>query len=101
MRKKTWQATAHLNKLFLLFYLLFFSIVAAFSQTITGTVTDVDKKPISKVTIELQGSTRKALSDNAGKFSITASKNDVLVFSCVGYVTKEVRLNGQQSVNVL
>ena len=88
MRKQTWQATAHLDKLFLLFYLLIFSVAATFSQTVTGTVTDVDKKPISHVTVELNGSARKVLSDHAGKCSITASSKDMLVLKVITSVIK-------------
>jgi TonB-linked SusC/RagA family outer membrane protein len=99
MRKKTRQASANLNKLFLLFSLLFFS-VAAFAQSITGTVTDADGRPIGNVTVQVKGTNRTALTDNAGKFSINASGSDVLVLSYVGYNTQEVRVNNRQSLNV-
>lgn len=99
MRKKTWQAPAHLNKLFFLFSLLLFS-VAAFAQNITGTITDADGKPISNVTVQVKGTNRTAQTDNTGKFSINASGSDVLVVSYVGYNTQEVRVNNRQSVNV-
>jgi TonB-linked SusC/RagA family outer membrane protein len=98
MRKKTW-APAQLNKLFFLFSFLLFS-VAAFAQNITGTITDADGKPIGNVTVQVKGTTRSAVTDNAGKFSIAASNNDVLVFSNVGYTSQEVRVSNQQSVNV-
>jgi TonB-linked SusC/RagA family outer membrane protein len=98
MRKKTW-APAHLNKLFFLFSLLLFS-VAAFAQTITGTITDADGKPISNVSVQVKGTSRATLTDNAGKFSINASGTDVLVISYVGYNTQEVRVNNRQSLNV-
>ena len=82
-----------------LFSLLLFS-AAAFSQAITGTVTDDDNKPFSGVTVQVKGTNNTTLTDNAGKFSINASGNDILVFSYVGYLMQEVRLNGRQSVNI-
>ena len=82
-----------------LFSLLLFS-AAAFSQAITGTVTDDDNKPFSGVTVQVKGTNFTTLTDNAGKFSINASGNDILVFSYVGYLMQEVRLNGRQSVNI-
>lgn len=88
-----------LKKLFFLFSLFLFS-AAAIAQTISGTVSDADKRPLGSVTIQVKGTTRSTLTDNEGKFSINASANDVLVFSYVGYTTQEVRLNGRQSVNV-
>jgi TonB-linked SusC/RagA family outer membrane protein len=97
MRKKICQV--HLNKLFLLVFVFLFS-VAAFSQTVTGIVTDADKKPISKASVQVKGTPRAALTDNEGKFSIAASESDVLVFTYVGYLTQEVPLAGRQSVNV-
>jgi TonB-linked SusC/RagA family outer membrane protein len=87
------------NKLFLFFSLLFFSF-SSFSQSVTGTVTDADKKPISKATVQVKGTQRATTTDDAGKFSINASPNDVLVFTFVGYARRELPLNGQRSVNV-
>src|SRR4051812_40464706 len=99
MKKKLRQKAANAHKLFFLFFLLLFSVVA-YSQTVTGTVTDADNKPISKATINVKGTTRRSLTDDAGKFSIRASGNDVLVISNVGFTSQEVGLNGQQSVNI-
>ncbi|MBD0293934.1 MAG: carboxypeptidase-like regulatory domain-containing protein, partial [Flavisolibacter sp.] len=99
MKEISGQASAHLKKLFFLSSLLFFS-VAAFSQIITGTVTDADRKPISGATVQVKGTSHSTVTDDAGKFSINASGNDVLVISYVGHTTQEVGLNGRQSVNV-
>lgn len=99
MRKKLWQHTADLKKPFFIVFLLFFS-VAAFSQTVTGTVTDADNKPIAKATIQVKGTSRRTLTDDNGHFSINASNNDVLFISSIGYALQEVRVNGQGPVNV-
>ena len=60
MRKKQRHTSAYMNKLFLLFSLLLFS-VAAFSQTISGTVTDADSKPVSGATVTVKGTLTSAL----------------------------------------
>jgi TonB-linked SusC/RagA family outer membrane protein len=99
MRKRLRQISEPPYKLFFLFSFLFIS-AAAFSQTITGTVIDANKQPISKATVQVKGTSRATTTDDAGKFSINASPNDVLVFSFVGYGTRELPLNGQRSVNV-
>lgn len=99
MRKKIWQAIAPLRKPFFILSLLFFS-VAAFSQTVTGTVTDADNKPISKATVQVKGTSRSTLTDDAGKFSINAPGDATLVISYVGFTPQEVRVNGRQAVNV-
>lgn len=99
MRNKLRQLAAPLNKTFFVIFLLLFSSFA-FSQTITGTVTDADRRPISKVSVQVKGTDRTTFTDDAGKFSIAASGNDVLVFSYVGYLNQEVHVSGQQSLNV-
>ncbi|HEX6180157.1 MAG TPA: SusC/RagA family TonB-linked outer membrane protein [Chitinophagaceae bacterium] len=99
MRKKPGQLHAPLNKLFMLISFLFLSITV-FSQSITGTITDADKKPIEGATVQVKGTSRSVLTNDGGKFTITASGNDVLVISFVGYATQEVPLNGKESVSV-
>ncbi|HEY5371499.1 MAG TPA: SusC/RagA family TonB-linked outer membrane protein [Hanamia sp.] len=99
MGKKLMQITAPINKLCFLISFLFLS-AAAFSQTVTGTVTDADGKPMSRVTVVVKGTNHTSLTDNSGKFSITASGTDVLVISYVGYLSQEIPLNGRQSVSV-
>lgn len=99
MRKKTRQAAVRLTKSFFFLCFLFFSI-AAISQTVTGTVTDADNKPISRATVQVKGTSRRALTDDAGRFSINASANDVLFVSNIGYLLQEVRVNGQRNVSV-
>jgi len=98
MRNRSRQHSAHLNKL-LLVVPLFFSITA-FSQIITGTVTDDNKNPIGNVTVQVKGTSRISQTDQAGKYSIDASANDVLVFSSVGFTKQEVAVNGKQSLNI-
>jgi TonB-linked SusC/RagA family outer membrane protein len=98
MKKKSGRSAAHLKKLFFLIPLLILSFIS-FSQSITGTVTDADRKPIGNATVQVKGTNRTAITDNAGKFNIAASRNDVLVISFVGFSTQEVRVNGQ-AVNV-
>jgi len=80
------------------------SLLKALNQgvVITGKVTDAaDGGPVPNVSIRIKGATGGASTDNDGKFSITApDANAVLVFTFVGYVTKEVPLNGQKVIAV-
>ena len=99
MRKQTKQISALGNKLLLLVSSLFIS-VASFSQLVSGTVSD-GNKPISSVTVQVRGSSRATSTDLAGRFSITASAKDVLIFSSIGYVTQEVSINGRESLNIV
>jgi len=99
MGKKLKQTTAKLNRLFFLISFLCLS-TAAFSQSVTGTVTDDAGKPMGRVTVTVKGTSRATLTDNSGNFSIRASGNDELVFSYVGYRTQEVPLKGRQALTV-
>jgi TonB-linked SusC/RagA family outer membrane protein len=86
------------------FTLLFFLVVSlsAFSQnrSITGKVTGADGFTIPGVTIQLSGTTTGTISDANGEFKISADKGS-LKFSCVGYITQEIKLESQAVINVV
>ena len=99
MRKRQRQTSAFTNKLFLLFSLLLFS-AAAFAQTISGTVTDEDRKPVSGATVAVKGTVTSVATDAAGKFSISAPGTATLIVSYVGFTTQEILLNGRSTLSV-
>lgn len=106
MKKQLW------NFMFLLFFLLSFSLGAAMAQQgqITGRITDSDSgEGIPGVSVLVKGTTRGTITDIDGNFSIMASAADVLVISFIGYQTIEevvgnrsvINLNLSQSVQAL
>lgn len=80
------------------------TLLSALKQgvVITGKVTDAsDGGPVPNVSIRIKGATGGASTDSDGKFRITApDANAVLVFTFVGYVTREVPINGQTNIAV-
>lgn len=88
-----------LNSLLLLAFLI---PATTFGQTqITGVVTDeANALPLPGVNIVIKGTTTGASTDFDGNYSITANQGDILVFSYVGYTTKEVPFTGQSPLNV-
>ncbi|MDR0660731.1 MAG: von Willebrand factor type A domain-containing protein [Prevotellaceae bacterium] len=67
--------------------------LSAQAVTVMGTVTDVsDGQPIPFVTIMVKGTTAGVTSDIDGKYSISTTIGSTLVFSFVGYETKEVKV---------
>lgn len=81
-------------------FLLTLLTVNAFAQkTLTGTVRDASG-PVPGVSVSLKGTSKVTQTDGAGRFSITASTNDVLSFSAVGYAKQEVTIGNQTSLNV-
>jgi len=67
---------------------------------ITGTITGDNNEPLAGVSVQVKGSSAGTSTDNKGAYSLTADTGAVLVFSSIGYTTKEVAVNGQNVVNV-
>ncbi len=59
---------------------------------VKGTVTDNQKRPLSGVTVKIKKNNQVAITDANGNFTIQANKGDVLVFSSLGFGTKEVQI---------
>ena len=87
-----------------LIFILFFSLpILSFGQekTITGTVVSSEEDlPLAGVTIIIKGTTSGTSTDFDGNYSITANMGDILVFSYVGYATKEVAIANETVINV-
>ncbi|MFW0737136.1 SusC/RagA family TonB-linked outer membrane protein [Flavobacterium sp. T12S277] len=68
-------------------------------QKITGTVTDA-AGPLPSVTVIVKGTAMATLTDEKGNFSIMASSSDLLVFSFIGYTTREILIENHTSLKV-
>lgn len=89
-----------LSKLLIsLSFLLFFS-ATAFSQTVSGVVTDATNQPLSGVTVQVKNTSRATVTNDAGRFQINASANEVLVISSVGFTQQEVPVNNRGSLSI-
>ncbi|MCC6600937.1 MAG: TonB-dependent receptor [Crocinitomicaceae bacterium] len=71
-------------------------------STVKGTVTGSDSKErLAGVVIRVKGTTTGASTDSKGNFSIVVPQDkDVLVFSLIGYVNKEITIINQSEINV-
>jgi TonB-linked SusC/RagA family outer membrane protein len=74
--------------------------VHAQTNQITGTIKDEKGTALSGVTVTIKGTKTSTASDAEGKFTITAPAQATLVFSHVGFVTHEVTLSGETSLNI-
>ncbi|MGD1946408.1 MAG: SusC/RagA family TonB-linked outer membrane protein [Croceivirga sp.] len=79
--------------------LLFCSILIGQEVTISGTVSD-DTGPLPGVNIIEKGTTNGTTTDFDGNYTITAESGATLIFSYIGYLSQEVSVNGQTSINV-
>ena len=87
-------------KYLLLFVALLF-IQGAVAQTISGTVTDNSGVPLPSVNVIEKGTTNGTSSDFDGNFELNVSSSmATLVFSSLGFATKEVGIAGQSTINV-
>ena len=68
---------------------------------ITGTVKDSKGEPLAGVTVKIKGTTTATSTDANGTFRINLPLGDeTLVFTYLGFKTKEVKVNSQTSLNV-
>lgn len=86
------------NTLVLLFSVLFTTI--AYSQQISGTVTDSEGIPLLGVTIVVKGTQNGTTTDFDGKYIIDAKQSDVLKFSYIGMLPKEITVGATSVINV-
>ena len=85
------------------FIILFFIFLSGYSQLkkITGVISD-SSSPLPGAVVYIKA--KKIIgteSDFDGKYSINAKNGDVLVFSYLGYVTKEITVGAKNIINVL
>ena len=85
------------NLLVILLSLIGFPLLA--QETVTGTV-QVGDTALVGVTVTVKGTRVSSQTDTQGKFSIKAPANATLVFSSVGYETREVAVNNQSNLTV-
>lgn len=91
-----------MKKLFVVLNLLL-SVSILFAQnviTIKGRVTDTQNETVPGVSVLVKGTTRGTNTDVDGQFSISASPQAILVFTCVGLQSQEIPVNNQTTINV-
>ena len=82
--------------------LMFLAPLISFSQAkVLGSVQDeANGLPLPGVNILIKGTTTGSTTDFDGNYSIMVNEGDVLVFTYLGYSTKEITYNGQSPLNI-
>src|SRR6056297_516308 len=75
--------------------LLFFQGLVAQNTTVSGTVSDASGVPLPGVNVVEKGTSN----DFDGNYTINVSSSATLVFSSLGYETKEISVDGQTTIN--
>ena len=74
--------------------------VEAQEIAITGTVTAPTGAPLREVLVRVQGTTTRALTDAAGRYSVRAAPNGVLQFSLLGRRAVTEEIGGRTTIDV-
>lgn len=74
--------------------------VNAQQHVVTGTIKDQTGTALPGVNVLLKGTSVGTTTDVDGNFSISASAEDVLVLSFIGYATKEITVGNQTKIDV-
>jgi TonB-linked SusC/RagA family outer membrane protein len=77
-----------------------FSLNTPEALTLKGTVSDAKGQPLVGVSVGVKGTSTGVQTDVNGKFSISANAGDVLVFTYIGYVKKEVTITSGADLSI-
>lgn len=76
------------------------SFRSVYQDAIKGTVKDETGATLPGVTITIKGAQGGTQTNTSGQYSITAKTGDVLVFSFIGYQSKEVTVGTQSTIDI-
>ncbi|MEM6717803.1 MAG: von Willebrand factor type A domain-containing protein [Bacteroidota bacterium] len=81
---------------------LFLMLSQAWAQTIevSGKVTDTEGMPLPGATVQEKGVAKGITTDFDGTYKIQTKQGAILVFSYVGFVSKEVKVGNTKTINV-
>ncbi|MGY0036767.1 carboxypeptidase-like regulatory domain-containing protein [Pedobacter sp. NJ-S-72] len=69
---------------------------------IQGVVKDAQGIPIPGVTVYIKGKKNALTStDASGSFKLNVNENDIIIFRMIGFVDKEVSVNGKTNLSVI
>ncbi|HZJ37034.1 MAG TPA: carboxypeptidase-like regulatory domain-containing protein, partial [Gillisia sp.] len=91
------------NKFTILVFMVLFQITAMLAQekTVTGTVTTSgDGMTLPGVNVIIKGTNQGTVTDMDGKYAINVSEAATLLFSSVGFASKEVVVGNQTQINI-
>src|SRR5580765_8119751 len=76
------------------------SLLAQVKRTITGVITDANGKPVPGATITVKGTTKAAVANDNGEYSIAVDGNPELVVSSVGFLAQTVQAKDGNTLSV-
>ncbi|MEQ9581103.1 MAG: carboxypeptidase-like regulatory domain-containing protein, partial [Arenibacter sp.] len=90
-----------MKKIILLTAIMLGNFALTFAQnSVSGNITDDSGEPLVGVNIVEKGTTNGTTTDFDGNYQISVMDNATLVFSYIGYDTKEENASGKSVINV-
>lgn len=83
-----------------LFLLTFSTHLFGQNIQISGQITEENGEPIPGASVLVKGTTIGTAADLAGEYSLAVPANSTLVFSFIGYESKEIPIGNQTQINV-
>lgn len=84
----------------LLIFMLGVLHAQAQEKMVKGTIFDETGQPLPGASVIVKGTTKGVSSDFDGLYSIKAKDTDILVFSFMGYASKEIKVKDKTTINV-
>ena len=90
-----------LKFIFIFIFLFFSNAINSQDQIVTGTITDNNNNPLPGVNVVVDAETYSgAVTDFDGNFIVKAEADATLIISYVGFITQEVKVNGNKNLNI-
>ena len=84
-----------------IFAMLFINELIAQDITVKGSVTDDEGLPLPGVNVIEKGTSNGTTTNFDGNYTISVSSSAILSFSYIGFTTKELSVNGQNTLDVV
>ena len=89
-----------INGVLTLFLAFVVQITFAQTKSVSGVVSDQQGNPLPGATVLVKDSANGTTTDFDGNYMLSVSESDILVFSFIGYISKEVSTQGLSQINV-
>ena len=73
---------------------------AARFEIIKGRIANAEGTPLQGVSITVKGTTKGTTTNSRGEFSLDVNRGDVLVISSVGYLTQEITIGTEKTLDI-
>lgn len=101
MNDKPYSRNAARFLLFVCVCLTFAATAFAQEATVRGQVQDPGGEPVIGASVVIKGTSNGTITDVSGNYTLSnVRKNDVLVFSFIGYNKQEIAYQGQARINI-